>query len=349
MRVRSFWQLVAFLILVPLGGLAMFRQFANKRNLASENVVSDKLAEQIADLKNAHPDYIVVGDSMLTTRMDPEPISQLSGRRFFFYARGGASSAAWYLYFKNVIVRSGVKPRAVIFIFRNQYLTWPRFRVDGLYQANLDRVRLGEDKLVTKLLLPDPPKPWDAIAWTRRWLVEPNGLFYSKNASAQFHARLENLALDFTAFGEKKDDRKAVMEKRFNLTSLRSDLAAELPAEDSSVDNSEDGRPRIFDPSPEKSFLPHIVDLADKNGTPLVFFRVKCRPGPNNITPQSEEMTAYIANLRKWMASRHCVFFDETNDASITLSMYQDGDHLSETAKPWWTNYFWQRMQPLLP
>ncbi len=349
MRVRSFWQLIGFFILVPLGGLAMFRAFADRRDLAAENVVSEKLAEHLADLKSAHPDYIVIGDSMLTTRMEPAPISQLSGRRFFFYARGGASSAAWYLYFKNVIVRSRVKPRAVIFFFRNQYLTWPRFRVDGLYQANLDRVRLGEDKLVAKLLLPDPPKLWNAISWTRRWLVEPNGLLYSKNASAQFHTRLENLALDLTAFGQKKDDRRTFMASRFNLASLRSDLAAELPVEDSSIDDSENGRPRIFDPSPKKSFLPHIVDLAEKNGIPLIFFRVKCRPGPDNITPQSAEMTTYIARLRVWLESRHCVFFDETNDPSITLSMYQDGDHISDAAKPGWTHYFWQRVKPFLP
>lgn len=346
---KTFWQLLVFLILVPLGALTLFRQFANKRDLAPENIISDKLPGLISDLQKTKPDYIIVGDSMLTTRMDPEPISELSGRRFYFYARGGASSAAWYLYLKNVVFRSGVKPRAIIFIFRNQYLTWPRFRVDGLYQANLDRVKLGDDKLVTRLLLPDPPKPWDLVGWTRRWLVEPGGLLYSKNASSQFHTRLENLALDFTGFGQKKDARRTVMTSRFNLTSLRSDLAAELPQEDSSVDNSENGRPRVFDPSPEKSFLPHIVSLADTNATPLVFFRVKCRPDAYNVTSQSAEMTTYISSLHSWLASHHCIYFDETNDPTITLAMYQDGDHLSETYKPWWTSYFWKRMEPLLP
>ncbi len=324
----------------------VFRLFADKRDLFP---ISDKLPPLIDDLKKARPDYIVIGDSMLTTRMDPEPISQLSGRRFFFYARGGASSAAWYMYVKNAVLRSGVKPRAIIFIFRNQYLTWPRFRVDGLYHANLDRVKLGDDPVVTRLLLPEPPRIWDAVGWTRRWLVEPAGLLHSETAFSEFHTKVENFALDLTAFGQKKDNRKAFMARRFNLKSLRSDLAAELPAEDSSVDNSEDGRPRVFDPSPGKSFLPHIVSLGQQNGIPLIFFRVKCRPGPNNITPQSDEMTAYIVGLRAWLEEQHCVFFDETNDPAITLEMYQDGDHLSETSKPWWTNYFWQRMQPLLP
>ena len=79
------------------------------------------------------------------------------------------------------------------------------------------------------------------------------------------------------------------------------------------------------------------------------FFRVKCRPDKEGITHQSEEMTEYSKNLRAWMAQEQCLFFDETNDPSITLAMYHDGDHLSEAYKPWWTEYFWKRMSPLLP
>ena len=346
LRKVAFWQLFLFVVLVSSGGLTAFRLFADKRDLSP---ASDKLPGLIDDLKKARPDYIVIGDSMLTTRMDPEPITQISGRRFFFYARGGASSAAWYMYVKNAVLRSGIKPRAIIFIFRNQYLTWPRFRVDGLYHANLDRVKLGDEPVVARLLLPEPPKLWDAVGWTRRFLVGPAGLLHSETAFSEFHTKVENVALDLTSFGQKKDARKEYMAQRFNLKSLRSDLAAELPAEDSSVDDSEDGRPRVFDSSPDKSFLPHIVDLGLKNDIPLIFFRVKCRPTLNDITLQTEELTTYIANLRTWLTSHHCIFFDETNDPSITLSMYQDGDHLSETYKPWWTSYFWKRMQPLLP
>ncbi len=346
LRKSTFWQLVLFFLVVAMGALAAFRLYANKRDLVP---VSDELPGLIEDLKRASPDYIVIGDSMLTTRMDQEVISQLSGKRFFFYARGGASSAAWYLYVKNVILRSGVKPRAILFIFRNQYLTWPRFRVAGLYHANLDRVRLGDDPLVTRLLLPDVPKPWDGVGWMRRWLVEPAGLLYSQTASSAYHTRLENLALDFTAFGQKKDERKAFMAQRFSLTSLRADIAAELAPEGSAVDNSEDGRPRLFDPSPRNSFLPHLIALGQESHISLVFFRVKCRPNIQNVTPQTDELITYTKNLRSWLEEQHCVFFDETNDPAITLEMYQDGDHLSDAAKPWWTSYFWQRMEPLLP
>ena len=343
---RSFWQLTLFLVVVTLGGWGIFRQFAT-RGEGIPAIAAKRFAEEVAQLKAANPDYVIIGDSMLATRMDADQLSKISGKRFFFYCEGGASSAAWYLYLKNVVIGSGVKPRAVLFMFRNQYLTWPRFRVDGLYQSNLDRVSVGKDELVVSLLMPDPPKPWQVVAWVRRWLVESGGLLYSKTASSRFHTEIEDIALDATSFGQKKETRRNEMADRFNFRKLRSDLAAELPEEN--TDNSEAGRPRVFNPAPEKSFLPHIVALAKEHHLALGFFRVKCRPDKEGITHQSEEMTEYSKNLRAWMAQEQCLFFDETNDPSITLAMYHDGDHLSEAYKPWWTEYFWKRMSPLLP
>jgi hypothetical protein len=343
---KAFGQLLLFIALVLPGGLALFRGYANTHDLKPP---SDQIPSLIAELRAAKPDYIVIGDSMLTTRMDAAEISKRSGRRFFFYAQGGASSAAWYLYVKNVIVASGVRPRAVIFLFRNQYLTWPRFRVNGIYKDNLSVVSTGFDPVVARLLRPDPPARWDLVGWAKRWLTGPAGLFHSENASGEFHRNLENVALDLTSFGQRKEDRRQAMTARFSLASLRADLAAELPSEGAVNDNSQDARPRIFDPSPAKSFLPHLVELGDRSGIPLVFFRVKCRPVNGTKTPQSQELVTYIQGLQAWMKEHGCVFYDETPDETIALDRYQDGDHLSTAAKPWWTDYFWQRMEPVLP
>jgi hypothetical protein len=338
-----------FLLLIPAGAWLALQLIAIVGEPAEARSEGGQLDELVAELQTARPDYLVIGDSMLTTRMEAEAISQLSGRKFYFYARGGASSAAWFLYLKNVVFKSGVHPRAIIFIFRNQYLTWPRFRVNGQYRANLERVDDGDEPLLSRLLLPDPPQPWDAVGWASRWLVEPGGVFYAKTASGEFHSRLENLALDLTSFGAKKAERRAYLTKRFDLASLRADVAAELPAEGSNIDNSDAGRPRVFDPSPSRSFLPHMVQMAKDAGIPLVFFRVKCRPGPDQVTAQSEELAEYTRSLKGWLQSQNCFFYDETSDPKITLDLYHDGDHLSEAAKPWWTDYFWKRMAPLLP
>lgn len=347
-RKTAIWHLLIFIFCALFGAQYLLRLFATRGDVRSE-VDSSQISSLVAGLKSQNPDYIMIGDSMLDTRVDEALISKISGRRFFLYCRGGTSTAAWYLYLKNVIVKSGVKPKAIIFLFRNQYLTWPRFRVDDMYKANLDRLKVGVDPLVTELIYPQPSKWKQPVAWTRNVLFGPNGIYFSKTAAAQFHTKIENLALDLTSLGQKKDDRKVYMGKRFSLASLRPDLATEATGETVVSDNSYDARPRIFDPSPNKSFLPHIVSLGRDNGIPLVFFRVKCRPDRDNITPQTEEMVEYIYNLQAWMLEQKCLYFDETKDTSITLPMYQDGDHISIESKPWWTSYFWQRMEPILP
>ena len=341
-------QLLAFVIVVLFCAGYLLTIFATKGDLRSETD-SSQITSLIATLRSENPDYILIGDSMLDTRVNQETISELSQRRFFLYCRGGSSTAAWYLYFKNVIAQAGIKPRAIIFFYRNQYLTWPRFRVDDMYKANLNRLRVGEDSVVNMLINPGPPRFTQPVDWTRYFLFGPNGVFFSKTASSEFNRRLDNLALDLTAFGVGKANRKLAMANRFNLASLRADLGSEMPAEDSGFQNTNDARPRVFDPSPRKSFLPHIVALGRENQIPLVFFRVKCRPAEASYTPQTREMIQYTKNLRSWLESQHCSFFDETDDPAITLSMYQDGDHISTAFRPWWSEYFWKRMEPSLP
>ena len=109
-----------------------------------------------------------------------------------------------------------------------------------------------------------------------------------------------------------------------------------------------DTGPQTFDPAPDASFLPHMIDVARKAGFRLHFHRIKRRPGPDGRRPDGRLIETYMAGLRTFVEGRGCAFTDETGDPSLTLDMYADGDHISRESRAAYMENFWRRVQPVL-
>ena len=95
-------------------------------------------SDAVAALREAANDYILIGDSMAGTRIDPGHLSRLiggHGAAALFHP--GSGPAYWYLTFKNLVINAGLRPRVVVFFFRDENLTDTLFRV---YPSALDRV-----------------------------------------------------------------------------------------------------------------------------------------------------------------------------------------------------------------
>ncbi len=106
--------------------------------------------EAVAALREAANDYILIGDSMAGTRIDPGHLSRLiggHGAAALFHP--GSGPAYWYLTFKNLVVNAGLKPRAVVFFFRDENLTDTLFRV---YPSALDRVAKSREPVLDDIL-----------------------------------------------------------------------------------------------------------------------------------------------------------------------------------------------------
>jgi hypothetical protein len=108
--------------------------------------------------------------------------------------------------------------------------------------------------------------------------------------------------------------------------------------------------PRHFDPSPEVSFLPHMVALAKKEGILLHFHRVKQRPTEQGSVRDSPAIQRYMTDLRRYLTGNSCIFTDESGDPALTLDMYADGDHIAHdpAIQQRYLENFWQRVGPLL-
>src|SRR4051812_21298486 len=68
-------------------------------------------------LKKEQPECVLLGDSMLETRIDEKVLSRISGRECVVMAQPGSSSATWYLMLKNLIAVQSQPPRTVIILY----------------------------------------------------------------------------------------------------------------------------------------------------------------------------------------------------------------------------------------
>ena len=319
----------------------------------------------IPSLARSRPDWILMGNSMLNSRIDNEPLADISGLKVRKVSKGGSQSALWFLFLKNVVIASKAKPAIVTIFFRDTDLTWPEFRIRGLNEELIATLRGPEQPEWQEVLVEGDSSEAGLQNWIRDGLSD---LFPVTDLRPNARRSIQEKSFRATRIGTHMNSsgRRVELNQRFSLTHLRHDLGGDSvtasasqpaaaaanaggPAEVIDPGIYEDG-PRTFDPSPKASFLPHLVQLASQHGITLHFHRIKRRPGTSNLRPDDVTMQAYMKDLEAWLAAHHCVYTDESQDASLTLDMYADGDHISseQAVQERYLKNFWARVGPLL-
>ncbi len=285
-------------------------------------------------LLDERPEIVLIGDSMLRTRIDEKLLSELSGRRISVLEDEGSASAMWYLFVKNYIAAlPEPRPRAIVF-FRDRYLTDPNFRLDGRYLKELYAVMHGEDPIVGKFL--SQPTP-GFVGWVhgRTLSLYPATRLHDPMADSLANAA-ERYTRRILSGGEDIGD---ILDRTFDIRNLRPDVPSDLASEDIEA--------VPFDPSPAGSFLPFLVDTAKDHGIDLWFYRVKRRPNDGVHRRQSSDLAAYIADLRAWLSGHGAHLVDETGDERLTIDYYSDGDHVSTQKVDAYTRHFYETHREL--
>lgn len=290
----------------------------------------------ITDLQRGQPAWVFIGDSMMGTRIDPIHLGEISSTRnelvaLLFHPATGP--VWWYLAFKNHLVASGVKPRAVFVFFRDTNLTDTLFRLESLYGRGLglDDVALPEEAELDAIVAAKKRGVWASVhraavrvyqtdvatGWMepaiRRWFVNwrfPDG------AGRQYFDQLLN--------------------ERFDLANLRADVAADLSSANDGAD---------FHRDLPTSVLPLMTALAKQHGLRLCFVRVQRRPNGTAPPPQSENLKRYVADLKAWLEANGALFHDDWGDPELPESIYADGDHVRDRRH--YTEVFRTRLDPL--
>jgi hypothetical protein len=307
------------------------------------SVDREDVPRRIADLQAAQPDYIGIGNSMMFTRLGktPQSISTLTGKRFHFLYRGGSDSLIWYLMLKNIVVPSGVRPKAIFLFVRDNELTTPYFGTDAQTSPYISSLRSAQEPELDRYVAPPSSGPTDQPGMIRSL----SRLYSFPDWRESMSRRLTNAAMDVGGLGAPKKAQRFVLSARFDLDHLRADVPVDLPKVDRMT-----LMPGGYEAATEASLLPAMIQLANECGAKLLVFRIKRRPDAATHLPEEPAaMRDYAKFLGEWLEARGGLFFDETYDPSIQLSDYLDGDHIRPDRLSWYQGSFWQRTREVFP
>ena len=360
---RSGLQLLCFLVIAIVLPAGLCRIYDIPANNIDTEATASKDFDPVSDRKNllkSRAQWVLIGNSMLNTRIQNGQLSKISKVRARKVSRGGSQTGLWLLFLKSIIIESGARPALVTIFFRETDLTWPELRVDGLNKAITLKLRAREQPEWQQVLMQDKSPGSGILAKVDHVLTE---LFPSEDLQPNSRRSVQNRSFRMTRVGTDVNGsiRRIELNERFDLKHLRHDLGDDRgagggeskPAEASGriVDPGfyEDG-PSVFDSSPDASFLPHLIALCKQHNMKLHFHRIKRRPFEDGTRPDTSAMKTYMNALSQYLQAEGCLLTDESEDPNLTLDMYADGDHISadEVIQKKYLQNFWARVQPIV-
>ena len=283
----------------------------------------------ITDLRRLRPEFVLVGDSMAGSRVDATHLATRLGYRDvapLYYAATG--SAFWYLALKNWIVASQVRPKLVIFFFRDENLTDAMFRVTGEYRASLDRVAHDREPALNAILAMHTEGGWYAAHEALE------AVYRHEEVRTWLEPRVTGFPIVLTVRPKSRAHLLARMNTDiFGLAALREMNAADMA-------QGEDDAAFAFARNVPRSVLPAMFDVARRAGLKLAFVRVQRRPEPGGPPRQSPALQRYVNDLRRYIEANGGLFADDWGDPDQPLSIYADGDHVSRDFRERYTELF---------
>jgi hypothetical protein len=326
--------------LLLLGGVVLGLPFLLSSGAGPDSIKPVAFDQERYDkVARRHPHVVMIGNSMLNTRVDKPLFNELAQPNSIGYvAEGGTRSTVWYFNLKNFVVPLEPSPKVVFIFYRDYDFTAPWLHLEG------DRLETARTFM--------KPEDEEVLAFARKLGgVAPGSaldFYLPEQITLDLRRRISGLAIDIAAVGQGKagDD---LMQKHlnglFDFQNLRSDVFDAGAAGNDILP----GESKLFIADPGENLLERFHALAESRKIQLIFYRVKRRPDENNEVIQDAELRAYTASFKAWAESKGHVLLDETEDPRLTLSMYHDGDHLGKNAMETYTRMFLERVKPWLP
>ena len=294
------------------------------------------------ELASHRPLAVLIGDSMLDTRIDEGRLRQVSGISWEKMARGGSGSAVWYLILKNYVARQAQPPRMAMIFFRDMQLTLADYHADGRYRPRLEAMMDGPELELQSTLQALSRKRSSTLAdFFKR-------LFPIQRHQVEWQEKIQTNALLLSTTRAQRWPVKYQADHIFGARHLREDAGH----------FAEDGEPNItglpprddsFNEALPKSLLPAMLKLTAQRKIQLVFFRVKhCPPPGRSAAPEPPYMVAYLASLDTYIRTAGGILIDESGDSFLGSDFYNNDDHIREDRMAAYTEHFWKEYGPAL-
>jgi len=291
-------------------------------------------ADRVPALARMQPAWVVIGDSMAGSRIDPALLTRLTGGATAPLLWAGSGPAWWYLALKNWVIPSGIHPRAVLVFFRDTNLTNVLFRIDATWALDT-AARDREDDLNAAVARRRGTAFYQVRDRIDRFYGAPQARRWLEPAMNEWPARL------LIPYRRQRAAFMDQLNERFGLAHLRPMDAADMQAtEDREAD---------FQAFVDKSILPLMLRDARQAGLTLCLVRVQRRPVGGRPPYQSPALKRYVADLKAYVEAHGGVFLDDYADPNQTLDLYEDGDHLSREGRRRYTELFAPRLARLFP
>ncbi|MFN8057961.1 MAG: hypothetical protein U0Q12_02265 [Vicinamibacterales bacterium] len=90
-----------------------------------------------------------------------------------------------------------------------------------------------------------------------------------------------------------------------------------------------------------------MVKLAERGGFTLVFVSRATAAGRRRQARGNADPATYVDELRHRAETHGAVFHDDTGEPAMTLSLYGDGDHIDDSARAFYTEWFRRKLARL--
>ena len=332
-ELRQLLLLVAMVLISPL----LLRMSAGPPEESQQPVAFDQ--DRYAKLLRKHPDVVMIGNSMLNTRVDRPLMNQLAQPNSVGYvSEGGTRSTVWYFALKNFAVPLEPPPKVVFLFYRDYDFTAPWVHLDGERLETARTFMKPEDEALLEFCRRlggvAPRSPMDA--------------YLPGQMTFHLRRRVNELAIDIGAVGRGREGDSELQEQLNQLFDFQN-LRADVFDAGASVNDILPADSKLFTADPARNLLSLFHSQAKQCGIRLVFYRVKRRPDAQHHVAQDAPLVAYTEAFRQWAEGLGHVLLDETGDPRLTLPMYHDGDHLGKAAMAEYTRMFLERVKPYLP
>lgn len=282
----------------------------------------------IEQLRAFPPGIVIIGDSM-AGRIHKRRLEQLSGAVVAPLLRNATGSAHWFLIFKNYVVASGVRPRAVVVFFRETNLTDPLFRLGDGFRVNADPLAHDVEPELNAAVASRTQGAWFRVhslvdrvyqvEQARRWLEPELAAWPARVVAGEGSAALVD-----------------TLNTSFALDRLRPAVAADMA--------SVEGQPLDFQRDVSRSVLPAFLALAREHDIKVIFVRVLRRPENGRAPAEAPALQQYIRDLDAYLKANGALFRDDRHYPGMAALPYDDGDHISRVAMVPYTELFFEQM-----